>query len=193
MPTKLYVTNLSRSATLTSLRQFFGACGEVVEVEFLAERDSRPTSTAYVTMASPAAAALAVNKLHSRLLHDRSVMVSLAPGATGTEREGRAKAPAPPGVRMAQQYRDRHAMFYELDCSGLQLKLRFVFPEQQDQAWCVQAIADRDEASVVEASAPTRALAFEAVVKACELLAAPPWLPVRWPEVTEVLKTVRAI
>lgn len=89
MTTKLYVTNLSASATLTSVRQFFAACGEVVDVEFLAERSSRPTSAAYVTMATGASAARAVETLHGAELHNRRALVSPAYAAAEPARRAR--------------------------------------------------------------------------------------------------------
>jgi len=58
MCSKLFVSNLSQAATLADLRELFGRCGEVLEVDFAAERSSRSSpSAAMVTMATAAAAA----------------------------------------------------------------------------------------------------------------------------------------
>lgn len=190
--TKLYVSNLSRLATSSSVRQHFGACGVVLEVEMLAERASTTPSAAYVTMATPAGAALAVDTLHGRLLHDRSLMVSLVLG----EPESRSKAAAAAaakstGVAVRQQYRDRHGMTYELDWLGQRLTFHFLFPTD-DHVCRVQA---RTGAGVdmVEAAAATRELALNAVAQACQ--ARPDFSAgnVPWEEVAHALKSVRAV
>ena len=194
MTTKLYVTNLSRSATLASLRQFFGACGDVVDVEFLAERNSRPVSAAYVTMASEVAAARAVSKLHGSLLLDRSIMVTVASDdQTHRPRETAKANSSAPHVRIAQQYRDRHGMSYDLDCTGQRLTLRFLFPVEPEQAWRVQATADADLSNAVEATASTRELALDGVAKACDETHTGRWQAIRWVDVAAALKVVRAI
>ena len=58
---KLHVTNLSSSATLANLRELCRAAGDVLDVEFAAERipGGRPSS-AFVTMATASAAEEAV-------------------------------------------------------------------------------------------------------------------------------------
>jgi RNA recognition motif-containing protein len=190
MQTKLYVTNLSRLATSSSVRQFFGACGDVVEVEFLAERSLRPVSAAYVTMATGAGAALAVSKLHGTLLHDRSLMISVASGQKEGPSAQRAKA-GPVGFVITQQYRDRHGMSYELECAGRRLTVRFLFPEE-DPAWRAQVHLGSGT-DPVEATAATRELAFNAVVAAWRPLANLPAADVPWAEVIAALKSVRAI
>lgn len=184
----LYVSNLSRSATSSSVRRFFGACGDVLQVELITERAATIPSAAYVTMATAAGAAAAVNTLHGRLLHDRSVMVSV----TSSEKSERVAAPSKPkssSVAVAQQYRDARCMTCELEWSGRRLTLQFFFPDD-DGIWCVQARASMGGAGFVEAKAQTRELALAAVVKA--------WQEqhegdMPWDEVLAALRSVRVI
>lgn len=200
MSSKLYVSNLSSSATLSSLRQHFGGAGEVLEVEFAAERNSgsRQPSSAFVTMASSSAADEAVRKLHGRLFLDRSLMVNLAPGsdADGRERERERKAkPTSPGVTVSQQYRERGGMAYELDCSGVRLTLRFFFADTEPgDAQRVEARTGLDDGFVVQATAATRALALQAVAEAWRALPSTPAAPqLDWELVSAALKTVRVV
>jgi hypothetical protein len=196
LSTRLYVSNLSTSATLSSVRQFFGACGEVVDVEFVAERNpGRRPSSAYVTMATRGAAEQAVSKLHSRLLHDRSVMVSLAHGGDNNDRPERKPKASPAAVAIAQQYRDRHGMTYELDCLGLSLTLRFFFPPEVGEGeHRVVAHTSQAPQLVVEATAHTRELALAAVADAWRQLPAEQAAPVLdWALVVTALQAVRAV
>lgn len=195
MSTRLYVSNLSTSATLSSVRQFFGACGEVVDVEFVAERSpGRRPSSAYVTMATRGAAEQAVSKLHSRLLHDRSVMVSVAHGGDSSDRPERKPKASPVAVSIAQQYRDRHGMTYELDCSGLSLRLRFFFPAETGGEHRLEAHTSQAPQLVVEATAPTRELALAAVAEAWRQLPAEQGAPLLdWALVVTALQAVRAV
>jgi len=41
MSSRLYVSNLSRAATLSNIRQLFSGCGDVLDVEFVAERSTQ--------------------------------------------------------------------------------------------------------------------------------------------------------
>jgi hypothetical protein len=193
MTTKLYVTNLSTLATLSSLRQFFNAYGEVVDVEFLAERGARPTGAAYVTMASGASASRAVDSLHGTMLHDRVLLVSVAPGSSLSDRKAKTPKEPPSAVRIAQQYRDRHGMFYELDSAGLRVTLKFVFPQHEGDAWRVQAAAAGEQLGDVEAAAHTREQALTALSEQCGPSSSSQLAGVLWPEVAAVLKSVRAI
>lgn len=193
MITKLYVTNLSVSATLSSVRQRFNACGEVVDVEFLVERSARPTSAAYVTMATEASALKAVDALHGAMLHDRMLLVTVAPGSRASARKGESKVGAASGVHITQQYRDRHAMSYELDSAGSRLTLTFAFPEHEGAAWRLRAAIAGEQLGDVQASAHSREVAFMALSEACEHSAGSQLAAVHGLEVAAALRSVRAI
>lgn len=200
MPSKLFVSNLSRAASLASMRRLFATCGEVLDVEFAAERvSSGSPSAAYVTMATAVGADKALNDLHGRLHEDRLLTVSRAPESAGASlnaaRRG-AGAAATDGakVAMTQQYRDRHALTYELSCSGKLLTLRFIFPVDDAHDWQVEAQIQPGSTSAVTASAMTRERAFAALVGACGLsscqLADPGF---DWDGVAKALRAVRAL
>lgn len=192
MTTKLYVTNLSTEATLTSVRQLFNACGEVVDVEFVAERRAALTSAAYVTMATGASALKAVDSLHGAMLHDRRLLVAVAQGSSASERKRGPKVD-PSSVRITQQYRDRHGMSYELDSAGPRLTLTFVFPEPEGADWRVRAALTGEQLGDVEASGHTRELALTALGELCSQSPSSQLSTVNWVDVAAALKSVRAI
>jgi hypothetical protein len=199
-PSKLYVSNLSQAATLTGMRELFSTCGDVLDVEFAAERGARGApSAAYITMATSTAADKALNDLHGRLHCDRVLVISRVAGGLAASRNGRAgSAPAPrpkptePGVVVTQQYRDRHALTYELSCSGKLLTLRFLFPIDDAHAWQVEARTTPGGAALT-ASAMTREQAFRALAtsygNADNQLAA----ELDWEGVATALRAVRAL
>jgi hypothetical protein len=170
MPCKLYVSNLSQAATLNGMRELFGTCGDVLDVEFAAERGSRsPRSAAYVTMATSRAADRAVHDLHGRLHGDRVLMISRLPGHDAPAPDaGRAarRAVTEVPVAVTQQYRDRRGLTYELTCSGKLLTLRFIFPVDDADDWQVEARLLPGPPSAVTAGAVTRERAFRALIEA---------------------------
>lgn len=197
-PSKLYVSNLSQAATLSSMRELFGTCGDVLNVEFAAERGSpRAPSAAYVTMASPLAADRAVSDLHGRLHCDRVLIISRVlgePNSFSDQSRPARKAPTEVRVAMTQQYRDRHASTYELSCSGRVLTLRFVFPLDDAHGWQVEARLVPGPPAAVTAGAMTREQAFQELVgawSATDSQISPTDL--NWEEVAVVLRAVRAL
>src|SRR5258708_6139402 len=129
---RLYVGNLSPSATAETLRAWFGNCGTVSEVQMVVERrDMRSPPSAFVTMSTGAAAELAVRRVNGRLLDGRAMLVTVAvDGWRGDAEERRktAKDQARVAIAITQQYRERNNMTYELDCAGQTLILRVFFP-----------------------------------------------------------------
>jgi hypothetical protein len=144
-------------------------------------------------MATSASATRAIDKLHGVMLHDRMLLVSQAPGAATPDRKAKAKGDSEAVVRIAQQYRDRHGMFYELDSAGLRVTLKFVFPRDENDSWRVQATAAGELLGDVEATAHSRELAFAALTQQCEQAPDSALARVHWLEVAAALKSVRAI
>jgi hypothetical protein len=176
---------------VSSVRRFFGACGDVLKVELLTERGGSSTSSAYVTMATAAGATVAVDTLHGRLHLDRTVMVSITP--TGKHDRGASASTAvSTRVALAQQYRDARCMTYELEWSGRRLTLQFFFPHE-DGACRVQARTGLDGTGVVEATDRTRERALTAVATAWQASSQLPVGEIPWDEVVVALKSVRAI
>lgn len=100
-------------------------------------------------------------------------------------------------VRVTQQFRERHNMTYELDCSGARLIVR-VFPlddADPPREWRVEArVSDQCDAVVATATGLSRAAALEAVASwwrdngPAQSLA-----PYDWNGVAKAMAAVRAI
>ncbi len=169
-----------------------------MDVEMVPERGAyRSTSAAYVTMGTQAAAERAASNVHGTILLGRSLIVSLAPlpESRGRKREGsKDDEESKTGTSIAQQYRERLAMTYELACGKAKLTLRFHFPaENAPSPWRVAARTASSDATV-EATEPTRAQALQAVADAWRALPAEAGAPeLDWQAVAAALKTVRAI
>jgi hypothetical protein len=199
MSSKLYVSNLGQAATLASMRQLFGTCGDVLDVAFAPERGSRGLpSAAYVTMATSVAADKALKDLHGRLHGDRVLTISRlsddtapSPGAGGRNRR---PPPDEAKVTMTQQYRDRRGLTYELSSSGKLLTLRFVFPVDDAHDWQVEALITPGSTTAVTASAMTREQAFRALIDACGASGAElADTALDWEGVGKALRAVRAL
>jgi RNA recognition motif-containing protein len=79
MNNKLYVGNLSTNITQAMLLDLFSRKGKVDEVQILLDRATgRSRGYAYVTMATPDQARVAMDTLHSSRLGDRYISVNEA-------------------------------------------------------------------------------------------------------------------
>ena len=79
MSTQLYVGNLDFKATESDLRTAFGACGTVMEVTLVKDRDTgRPRGFGFVTMSAPEEAQKAIDTLNGKDLAGRALNVSIA-------------------------------------------------------------------------------------------------------------------
>jgi RNA recognition motif-containing protein len=79
MGNRLYVGNLSYSASADALREAFSVCGEVTDVHIVQDRDSgQSRGFAFVTLATPAEAAKAIATLDGSSLDGRTLRVSEA-------------------------------------------------------------------------------------------------------------------
>lgn len=95
MSTQLYVGNLDFKVTENDLHTAFGACGAVVEVTLVKDRDTgRPRGFGFVTMSSPEEAQKAIDTLNGKDLGGRALNVSIArpreerPSGGGRRRHG---------------------------------------------------------------------------------------------------------
>lgn len=98
-----------------------------------------------------------------------------------------------PGVRIAQQYRDRHGMFYELESEGEHLTFKFLFPKHEGDAWRVQVAAAGEQLGSVQASADSRERAFTALSEQCGHSPLASLAAIEWLAVAAALRAVRAI
>ena len=79
MSTQLYVGNLDFKVTENDLRTAFAACGTVVEVTLVKDRETgRPRGFGFVTMSSPEEAQKAIEALGGKDLGGRALTVSAA-------------------------------------------------------------------------------------------------------------------
>jgi RNA recognition motif-containing protein len=79
MQSKLYVGNLSYTATEEDLRQLFSQAGNVKSVSVIKDRDTgRSKGFAFVEMASDDDAQKAISQLNGQSFQDRSLKVNVA-------------------------------------------------------------------------------------------------------------------
>lgn len=101
METKVYVGNLSYSATEDDLRTLFAKAGTVKSVALIRDRDTgRSKGFGFVEMETQAEAQKAISLLNGTQLHDRALTVNFArpreergPGGSGDRRGGRSGRP----------------------------------------------------------------------------------------------------
>ncbi|GMJ11033.1 hypothetical protein HRI_004772500 [Hibiscus trionum] len=109
---KLFVVNLPWSYTVADIKNLFGRCGNVTDVEIIKEKDGRNKNFAFVTMASGEEAQAAVDKLDSNKVSGRIIRVELA---------RRYKKPAPPSPQPIVPSRETSHKLY---VSNLAWKVR---------------------------------------------------------------------
>jgi RNA recognition motif-containing protein len=84
MANRLYVGNLPFQATEDVINKHFSACGEVVTVSVMMDRETgQPRGFGFVEMASEAAAKKAVMELNGKELQGRSLRVDIAEDRRG--------------------------------------------------------------------------------------------------------------
>jgi RNA recognition motif-containing protein len=185
MTNKLFVTNLPADATEESLRAHFSTCGGVADVEIVADRKQGVAKRiAHVTMTSSTFASRAISELDGATFGGCALRVS-------DKKESNENAP--PGVRIAQQFRERNNMTYDLDCSGTPLTLR-IFPAGEN-IWRIEArIADHQGAIAVSATGPIRIDVLRAVLRQWNEAALASHVPqVDAEAVTKAMYDVRAV
>ncbi|CAN1143961.1 RNA-binding protein CP33, chloroplastic [Linum perenne] len=77
---KLFVLNLSWALSVAEVKELFGQCGTVTDVEFIKRDNGKSKGYAFVTMASGAEAQAAMDKFHSKEVSGRVVTVEFANG-----------------------------------------------------------------------------------------------------------------
>ena len=90
MTNRLYVGNLAFQATEDSINKYFSACGEVVSVSVMLDRDTgQPRGFAFVEMANADSAQKAVAELNGKEFQGRSLRVDIAEERRGGGGGGR--------------------------------------------------------------------------------------------------------
>ncbi|WCJ28997.1 RNA-binding (RRM/RBD/RNP motifs) family protein [Euphorbia peplus] len=75
---KLYVVNLPWSLTVVDIKQLFGQCGTVADVEIIKQKNGRSRGFAFVTMASPEEAQMVIDKFDSQEVEGRIIKVEFS-------------------------------------------------------------------------------------------------------------------
>jgi cold-inducible RNA-binding protein len=79
MAKKLYVGNLSYTATEAQIRELFAQAGEITEIRMMTDRETgQSRGFAFVDMSSDAAAQDAIRRFNGYTLDDRALSVSEA-------------------------------------------------------------------------------------------------------------------
>ncbi|XVF13640.1 hypothetical protein REPUB_Repub08aG0225100 [Reevesia pubescens] len=100
---KLFVLNLPWAFTVADIKDLFGQCGNVKDVEIIKQKDGRSRNFAFVKMASGEEAQAAVDKLDSYEVSGRIIRVEFA---------RRLKRPSPPSPQPIVPSREtRHKLF----------------------------------------------------------------------------------
>ncbi|XP_023551853.1 29 kDa ribonucleoprotein A, chloroplastic [Cucurbita pepo subsp. pepo] len=88
---KLYIFNLPWSFSVVDIKEQFGQCGTVTDVEIIKQKNGRSRGFAFVTMASPDEAQAAIQKFDSQEISGRVIKVEFA------KRLKKPPPPKPPG------------------------------------------------------------------------------------------------
>ncbi|XP_038904114.1 33 kDa ribonucleoprotein, chloroplastic [Benincasa hispida] len=88
---KLYIFNLPWSFSVVDIKELFGQCGTVTDVEIIKQKNGRSRGFAFVTMASPDEAQAAIQKFDSQEISGRVIKVEFA------KRLKKPPPPKPPG------------------------------------------------------------------------------------------------
>lgn len=88
---KLYIFNLPWSFSVVDIKELFGQCGTVTDVEIIKQKNGRSRGFAFVTMASPDEAQAAIHKYDSQEISGRVIKVEFA------KRLKKPPPPKPPG------------------------------------------------------------------------------------------------
>ncbi|KAA3475830.1 33 kDa ribonucleoprotein, chloroplastic-like [Gossypium australe] len=100
---KLFVLNLPWSYTVADIKDLFGQCGPVKDVEIIKQKDGRSRNFAFVTMASGEEAQAAIDKLDSLEVSGRIIRVEFS---------RRLKKPSPPSSEPIVPSREtRHKLY----------------------------------------------------------------------------------
>jgi cold-inducible RNA-binding protein len=106
MNKKLYVGNLSYSATEAELRELFSEVGTVVSVNLITDRETgKPRGFAFIEMQTPEGAAAAIDQLNGRAVRDRSITVAEARPPQGRPAGGERRDRGGPPRRPEQRKR----------------------------------------------------------------------------------------
>ncbi|XP_030501645.2 28 kDa ribonucleoprotein, chloroplastic [Cannabis sativa] len=108
---KLYVVNLPWSLSVVDIKELFGSCGTVSDVEIIKQEDGKNRGFAFVTMSSGDEAQAAIEKFNLQEVSGRVIRVEFA------KRFKKPSPPRPPGPRPGETH-------HKLYVSNLEWKAR---------------------------------------------------------------------
>lgn len=114
----------------------------------------------------------------------------------GRREAGRGTGDTMMTTRITQQFRERHNMRYELDCSGVPLIVRVFFPNAGASAstWRIEAMtSDATGSPVAQAHAASRAEALQMIAEAWHETMPPTSSKLDWTGIAEAMTAVRAL
>ncbi|XP_054824020.1 29 kDa ribonucleoprotein A, chloroplastic [Prosopis cineraria] len=158
---KLCVFNLPWSLSAVDIKNLFGQCGTVTDVEIIRSKDGKSRGFAFITMASGEEAEAAIDKFDSHELSGRIIRVELA------KRFKKPPPPAPPkslppgetshkiyASNLAWKARSSHlrAFFTENFKSPVSARVVFDSPNGRSAGYGFVSFATRDEAEAAISS-----------------------------------------
>ncbi|XP_059442617.1 29 kDa ribonucleoprotein A, chloroplastic [Corylus avellana] len=99
---KLYVVNLPWSLSVVDIKNLFGECGTVKDVEIIKQKDGKHRGFAFVTMASAEEAQAVIDKFDSHEISGRAIRIEFAK---------RFKKPSPPRPEGPPAGETRHKLY----------------------------------------------------------------------------------
>ncbi|GMJ15102.1 hypothetical protein HRI_005179400 [Hibiscus trionum] len=156
---KLFVLNLPWSYTVADIKDLFGRCGNVTDVEIIKQKDGRNRNFAFVTMASGEEAQAAVDQLDSNEVSGRIIRVEFAK---------RLKKPSPPSPQpiipsretghklyvsnLAWKVRSSHLREFFSAFNPVSARVIFANPSGQSAGYGFVSFATKDEAEAALAT-----------------------------------------
>ncbi|XP_050235004.1 28 kDa ribonucleoprotein, chloroplastic isoform X1 [Mercurialis annua] len=150
---KLYVVNLPWSLSVADIKNLFGECGTVTDVEIIKQSNGRSRGFAFVTMESAEEAQACVEKFDSHEVSGRIIRVEYA------KRLKRPSPPPPPGTpdtetrhklyvsNLAWKVRSTHLReFFSTNFSPVSSRVVFDGPSGRSSGYGFVSFATREEA-----------------------------------------------
>ncbi|OAY24370.1 28 kDa ribonucleoprotein, chloroplastic [Manihot esculenta] len=150
---KLYIVNLPWSLTVADIKNLFGQCGTVTDVEIIKQKNGRSRGFAFVTMASGEEAQAVVDKFDSHELSGRIIRVEFAkrfkkspPPRPGTPaRETRHKLYV---SNLAWKVRSSHLKeFFSANSNPVSSRVVFDSPSGRSAGYGFVSFATKEEAA----------------------------------------------
>jgi len=199
MGTRLHVANLPHAPSAAALRAHFGRCGDVAEVEIVADRNpGSGRAAAFVRMVSEAGARRALDELDRSAFGGQILSVEQAPNGASSERrdakrDKEQQSEADAAARITLQFREPSNMTYELDCGGTTLVLRVFFQTEPGEWRIVAQGSSAEDAPSAASTSVSRLESLRNIANACREGAVATLGRIDWGAVERAMTKVRAV